>query len=327
MRRPRASQALLAILVTTAMAGQALALGRTPAAFECQGKVANALAKFASKQAKCLSNEDDDCLQDVTADATERLQGILEKAFERLSLDRCMPGVCGAEDTIEECAASILSDLADPETGRKTDDFRCLGKTTRLFVRLATNVGKCRRDSTKARAKGRSFDFDGCVDLLIARNLSAVREVLGSLVANGSTVDKCVVQNLCTAEDDIFACAEKVLNRAADQAQEGGAGDSKGTMERAADCRENVADMLLDVTEAAASCREEQAKKTERDESFDLDACLQRPIEKMEARVANLLAKVLDKGVTPDLCIPGTCTAAEDPFECATDAVNGAAGL
>lgn len=327
MRRPRAFAALLAILVTIATAGRALALGRSPAAFECQGKIATALAKVTSKEAKCLSNEDDECLQDVVADATDRLQAILEKAAERLSLDRCMPGVCGAEDTIEECAASILTDLADPETGRKTDDFRCMGKSTRLLVRLAQNVGKCRRDATKAQAKGRPFNFDSCVDLLVARNLSAIREVLGNLVANGSTVDKCVVQNLCTAGDDIFACSEKVLTRAADQAQEGGAGDSKGTMERAADCRENVADILLDVTEAAAGCREEEAKKSARDETFDLDACLQRPVERFGARIANMLAKVLDKGVTPDLCIPGVCTAAESPFDCATDAVAGAAGL
>lgn len=327
MRRQRALAALLTILVTTATTGRVFALGRSPVAFECQAAIAAVLAKLASKEAKCISNSDDECLQDVLADGQDRLQSILEKSIENQSLDRCMPGVCGAADTVPECTASVLTDLGDPVTGRKEGDFKCMGRSARLLSRFARNVGKCRRDATKAQAKGRPFDLDICVELLIARNLSDFRSVLVKLVSNGSTVDKCVLQNLCAAQDDVFQCAEQVLTRSATQALEGGAGESKGTTERAAQCREDVADILLDVTEAAAGCRAENAKKTAKGEPFDLAGCIQRPVDRFGARVANLLAKVFDKGVTPDLCLPNVCEATNSPFVCARDAVDGAAGL
>ena len=99
------------------------------------------------------------------------------------------------------------------------------------------------------------------------------------------------------------------------------------TMERALQCREDTTGILVDVTEAAAGCRADKAKKTAKGEAFDLAGCIQRPADKATERIANLLAKVLDKGVTPDLCLPGVCTSTTTSFACASDAVAKAAGL
>ena len=57
----------------------------------------------------------------------------------------------------------------------------------------------------------------------------------------------------------------------------------------------------------AADCREEEAKAIRGGDVFDVEQCLENAIDRWAEKLAGILAKASDKGVSGDRCIPASC--------------------
>jgi len=326
--RPRTLLALAAVLWTASSAGAVELIARSPEAYECQGKVATVLGKLAAKVDKCRSRgEGPACVQEALGTFRERLQDVLEKFSDKLSPTRCLPGLCGREDSPIECAAAALDGPGDPNDGKGEQGFKCLEKTSKLLVKFARGASKCRKEEAKAVANGEPSNLDACINLRELENVGDLVTVLQKLIDKNGTVDECVLRGECTVNDDPFRCAGLVMQLAGEEAKLGAVADGSDIEGRTEQCRDGAHDVLLEVAKGAADCREDEAKAVRQGQPFDLAGCLDRLIDRWAERLAGILAKASEKGVGADRCIPNSCTPADGPGDCAREALEDIAGI
>lgn len=301
---------------------------RGPDAYECQGKVAATLAKIAGRAAKCAQKKGEaaGCLGEVLPEGRRQLLKVMEKAFERVTFNRCLTGVCGREDTPTECAATTLRGVGDPIDGLGQLGFQCIEKASKLLGRFAKSAQKCRREATKAEQRGQTFDMDGCVAARVEENVDKLAAVLTKLRDKGATLDRCLLRRECTPNDDVRRCAARILEVAGIESTMGAIGSGGGSEERAAQCRDDAADVLRDVMKAGGKCRAEDEKAARKGEPSELAVCLGEIVEKYHQKLAGHLAKAFNKGVTPNRCLD-LCLLEDTPSACASRALRAAAGL
>jgi len=143
----------------------------------------------------------------------------------------------------------------------------------------------------------------------------------------GQSIDRCLLRRECVAGEDVSGCAATILRVAAAEAQLAAVGDGSDREERATQCRQNAADVLGDVSAAAARCRADAAKAARKGWSYDLPACIMKEIDRPQPRLAGLLAKAFEKGVTagpPSRRVPA---ATDSAVTCASAGLDDAAGL
>lgn len=326
--RPRTLLALAAVLWTASSAGAVELIARSPEAYECQGKVATVLSKLAAKVEKCRSRgEGPACVQEALATFRERLEEVLDKFSDKVSPTRCLPGLCGREDSPVECADAALDGPGDPNDGKGEQGFKCLEKTSKLLVKFARGASKCRKEDAKAVANGDPSSLDACINLRELENVSDLVTAMQKLIDKNGTVDQCVIRNECTENDDPFRCAGLVMQIAGEEAKLGAVADGSDIEGRTEQCRDGAHDLLLEVAKGAADCREQDAKAARQGQTFDLAGCLDRQIDRWAERLAGVLAKASEKGVGPDRCIPNSCTPADSPGTCARNALENVAGI
>jgi hypothetical protein len=326
--RPRTLLALAALLWTASPARAVELIARSPDAYECQGKIAAVLGKLAAKVERCRSRgEGPACTQEAVANFRSRLEDVLDKFSDKIAPTRCLPGICGREDTLTECASSALDGPGDPIDGKGEQGFKCLEKTSKLLVKFARATSKCRKDDAKAVANGEPSNLDACINLRELDNISDLVGAMEKLVNKNGTVDQCVIRGECTVNDDPFRCANAVMQIAGEEAKLGAVADGSDIEGRTEQCRDGAHDILLEVAKGAGDCREEDAKAQRQGQTFDLIGCLDRQIDRWADRLAGILAKASEKGVGPDRCIPDSCTVADSPGSCARKALENIAGL
>ena len=144
---------LIALGAVLWMASSARAIdliARSPEAYECQGKVAGVLAKMSAKVRKCQQRGlGASCIDEAAGDGAARLEDVIGKFSDKVAPVRCMPGICGREDSPAECAASTLDGPGDPDDGNGELGFKCLEKVSKLLVKFSRSAGKCRREDAK----------------------------------------------------------------------------------------------------------------------------------------------------------------------------------
>jgi len=326
--RPRTLIALAAVLWMASPARAIDLIGRSPEGYECQGKVAGALAKLAAKVQKCRSNGlGASCTNDAMNDGRERLEGLIEKFSDRVSPPRCVTGICGREDSPTECAASTLDGAGDPVDGNGELGFKCLEKVSKLLVKFSRSAGKCRRDDAKAVVNGQPSSLDACLNLRSLEIVDDVTSVLAKQRDKGDTANHCGLRGECTVNDDPFRCADLTMRLAVQEAKLGAVGDSSDVEGRTEQCRDSAGDVLLEVAKGAADCREEEAKAMRGGHTFDTAQCLENVIDRWAEKMASVLAKASDKGVSLDRCIPASCRVQDAPGTCALNALEDVAGL
>lgn len=326
--RPRTLLAFAAVLWTASSAGAVELIARSPEAYECQGKAAAVLGKLAGKVDRCRARgEGASCIQDALATFRTRLEDVLEKFSDKISPTRCLPGLCGREDSPVECADAALDGPGDPNDGKGERGFKCLEKTSKLLVKFARATSKCRKEDAKAVANGEPSNLDACINLRELENVGDLVTAMEKLVDKNGTVDQCVIRNECTENDDPFRCAGFVIQLAGEEAKLGAVSDGSDIEGRTEQCRDGAHDVLIEVAKGTADCREEDAKAARQGQTFDLAGCLERQIDRWAERLAGVLAKASEKGVGPDRCIPDSCTPTDSPGTCARNALEDVAGI
>jgi len=326
--RPRTLLALAAVLWTASSARAVELFARSPEAYECQGKVAAVLGKLAAKVDRCRSRgEGPACIQDALGTFRTRLEDVLERFSDKLAPTRCLPGICGREDSPVECADSALDGPGDPNDGKGEQGFKCLEKTSKLLVKFARATSKCRREDAKAVANGEPSNLDACINLRELENVGDLITAMEKLIDKNGTVDQCVIRGECTVNDDPFRCAGFVIQLAGEEAKLGAVSDGSDVEGRTEQCRDGAHDVLLEVAKGAGDCREEDAKAARQGDTFDLVGCLEHQVDRWAERLAGVLAKASEKGVGADRCIPASCTPADSPGTCARTALEDIAGI
>jgi hypothetical protein len=326
--RPRTLIALGAVLWMASPARAIDLIGRSPEGYECQGKIAGALAKLAAKVRKCRDNGlGASCINEARNEGRDRLEGLIEKFSDRVTPPRCVTGVCGREDSPAECAASTLDGPGDPIDGNGELGFKCLEKVSKLLVKFSRAATKCRRDDAKAVANGQPSSLDACLNLRALEIMDDVTSVLAKQRDKGDTANHCGLRGECTQNDDPFRCSDLTMRLAVQEAKLGAVGDSSDVEGRTEQCRDSAGDVLLEVAKGAADCREDEAKAIRGGHTFDVAQCLENVIDRWADKMASVLAKASDKGVSGDRCIPSSCRVQDDPGTCARKALEDVAGL
>jgi hypothetical protein len=326
--RRRTLIALGAVLWMVSSARAIDLIGRSPDAYECQGKVAGALAKMAAKVRKCKEGGlGSSCINEATSNGRARLEDVISKFSDKVSPTRCIPGLCGREDSPAECADSTLDGPGDPDDGNGELGFKCLEKVSKLLVKFSRAASKCRRDDAKAVVSGHPSNLDACLNL---RSLEIVRDVVSVLEKQrdkGDTADHCGMRGECTENDDPFRCGDLIMGLAVQEAKLGAVGDGSDSEGRTEQCRDSAGDVLLEVAKSAADCREDEAKAIRGGDVFDVVQCLENAIGRWDEKLASILAKASEKGVGSDRCIPASCRPEHDAGTCARRALEAVAGL
>ena len=326
--RPRTLLALTAVLWTASSAGAVELIARSSEAYECQSKVAAVLGKLAGKVDRCRSRGGGaPCIQEAVDTFRTRLEDVLEKFSDKVSPTRCLPGICGREDSPIECTDAALDGPGDPNDGKGEQGFKCLEKTSKLLVKFARATSKCRKEDAKAVANGEPSNLDACINLRELENVGDLVSVMDKLVGKNGTVDQCVLRGECTENDDPFRCSGFVIALAGEEAKLGAVADGSDIEGRTAQCRDGAHDVLIEVAKGAADCREDDAKAQRQGQPFDLTGCLTEVVDRWAEKLAGVLAKASDKGVGPDRCVPDSCTPADSPGSCARTALENVAGI
>lgn len=326
--RPKTLIALAAVLWMASPAPAIDLIGRSPDGYECQGKVAGVLAKLAAKVQKCRANGlGASCTNGARNDGRARLEGIIGKFSDRVSPPRCVTGICGREDSPAECAASTLTGAGDPIDGNGEIGFKCLEKVSKLLVKFSRAATKCKRDDAKAVVNGQPSNLDACLNLRSLEIVGDVVSVLNKQQDKGDTADHCGLRGECTVNDDPFRCGDLIMRLAVQEAKLGTVGDGSDLEGRTEQCRDGAGDVLLEVAKYAADCREDEAKAIRGGHTFDITQCLENAIGRWDEKLASILAKASDKGVSGDRCIPGSCRVQDDPGTCARRALEDVSGL
>jgi len=326
--RPGTLLALAAVLWMASPARAIDLIGRSPEGYECESKAAAVLAKLAAKVTKCRERGlGAACIKDATDESRGRLEDVIDHFSDKVSPPRCMTGICGREDSPAECAASTLDGAGDPVDGNGELGFKCLEKVSKLLVKFSRSASKCRRDDAKAVAKGEPSNLDACINLRSLEIVGDVVAVLGKLRDKGGTADHCGLRDECTANDDPFRCGDLTMRIAVQEAKLGALGDGSDVEGRTEQCRSSAGDILLEVAKGAGDCRENQAKAVRGGGTFDLAACLERQIDRWAEKLASVLAKASEKGVSSDRCIPNSCKLEDSAGTCARNALEDVAGI
>ena len=326
--RPRTLLALAAVLWTASSARAVELIARSPEAYECQSKVAAVLGKLAGKVDRCRSRGGGTpCIQEAVDTFRTRLEDVLEKFSDKLSPTRCLPGLCGREDSPAECTEAALDGPGDPNDGKGEQGFKCLEKTSKLLVKFARATSKCRKEDAKAVANGEPSNLDACINLRELENVGDLVSAMEKLVGKNGTVDQCVLRGECTENDDPFRCSGFVIALAGEESKLGAVSDGSDIEGRTEQCRDGAHDVLIEVAKGAGDCREDDAKAQRQGQTFDLTGCLTRVVDRWAERLAGVLAKASDKGVGPDRCIPDSCTPGDSPGSCARTALENVAGI
>jgi len=326
--RPGTLLALAAVLWMAAPARAIDLIGRSPEGYECQGKAAAVLGKLAARVFKCREQGfGATCTNDAIKEGRERLEGVIDHFSDKVSPTRCMTGICGREDTPAECAASTLDGPGDPVDGNGELGFKCLEKVSKLLVKFSRAATKCRRDDAKAVARGEPSNLDACINLRSLEIVGDVVSVLEKQRDKGDTANHCGLRDECTANDDPFRCGDLIMRIAVQEAKLGAVGDGSDIEGRTEQCRDGAGDILLQVAKGAADCREEEAKAVRGGNTFDLSGCLERQIDRWAEKLASVLAKASEKGVSGDRCIPNSCRPEDNPGTCARKALEDVSGL
>jgi hypothetical protein len=326
--RPRTLIALGAVLWMASPARAIDIIGRSPEGYECQGKVAGALAKLAAKVQKCRDRGlGASCTNEVMEDGRARVEDVIAKFSDKVSPPRCVTGICGREDSPAECAASTLDGAGDPVDGNGELGFKCLEKVSKLLVKFSRSGTKCRRDDAKAIVNGQPSTLDACLNLRSLEIVDDVVSVLSKQRDKGDSANHCGLRGECTENDDPFRCGDLIMRLAVQEAKLGAVGDGSDNEGRTEQCRDSAGDVLLEVAKGAADCREDEAKAIRGGHTFDTAQCLENIIDRWAEKLASVLAKASEKGVSGDRCIPGSCRLQDDPGTCARNALEDVAGL